>query len=63
MDDSVSEQHADDFDAESDDLIITTFNFTFKSFLFTGTKRFKKVSNTVISSYQAEVVSSIVSVI
>lgn len=63
MDDGVSEQHADDFDAETDDLIITIFNFTFKSFLFAGTKRFKKITNTVISSYQAEVVSSIVSVI
>lgn len=63
MNDSVSEQHADDFDAETDDLIVTTFNFTFKSFLFAGTKRFKKITNTIVSSYQAEVVSSIVSVI
>lgn len=63
MDDSVSEQHADDFDAETDDLIVTTFNFTFKSFLFAGTKRFKKITNTIVSSYQAEVVSSIVGVI
>lgn len=63
MDDTVSEQHSDDFDAETDDLIVTTFNFTFKSFLFAGTKQFKKVASTVISSYQVEGVSNVVSVI
>lgn len=37
MSDSVSEEHPDELDASVDDLITTTFQFTFKTYLFGGT--------------------------
>ena len=43
MEDSVSEDHPDEIDAGTDDFITTTFNFTFKTFLFGGTRQAKLV--------------------
>ena len=45
MSDSVSEEHPDELDASVDDLITTTFQFTFKTYLFGGTTQCSKVSN------------------
>ena len=41
MSDSVSEEHPDELDGTQDDLTTATFNFTFKTYLFAGTKRAK----------------------
>ena len=45
MSDSISEEHPDELDALVDDLITTTFQFTFKTYLFGGTTQCSKVSN------------------
>jgi hypothetical protein len=37
MSDSVSEDHSDELDNTRDDLTISTFTFTFKTYLFGGT--------------------------
>lgn len=37
MSDSVLEEHPDELDPSVDDLITTTFQFTFKTYLFGGT--------------------------
>ena len=63
MDDSVSEEHPDEIDAESDDLITSTFQFTYKTFLFAGMEQFKARQPTIISSYPQEVLSNIVHVL
>ena len=36
MSDSVSEEHPDEFDGSADDLIVSTFQFTFKTYLVGG---------------------------
>lgn len=63
MDDSVSEEHPDEFDGSADDLITTTFNFTFKTFLFAGTTQSKRQKRQIISSYISSIISSHVVVI
>lgn len=52
MEDSVSEDHPDEIDAGTDDFITTTFNFTFKTFLFGGVTQAKKSHQKVLSSYE-----------
>lgn len=42
MSDSVSEDHSDELDNTRDDLIISTFTFTFKTYLFGGTVQYNK---------------------
>lgn len=37
MSDSVSEDHSDELDGTRDDLVVSTFTFTFKTYLFGGT--------------------------
>lgn len=39
MGDSITEEHPDEFDETTDDIITTTFNFTFKTFIFAGSKK------------------------
>ena len=39
MNDSISEEHPDEFDETTDDITVTTFNFTFKTFIFAGSKK------------------------
>jgi len=59
MSDSVSEEHSDELDGTRDDLVISTFTFTFKTYLFGGTRQCAKKRrkrpvvdlSTVISSY------------
>lgn len=58
MEDSVSEEHPDEFDGSQDDLITSTFNFTFKTFLFAGIKQAKKVPQQVLSSFTSSFISS-----
>ena len=58
MQDSVSEEHPDELDATQDDLITTTFNFTFKTYLFAGTETFKLVKPKVISSFMSSYVDA-----
>lgn len=59
MSDSVSEEHPDELDGTQDDLITSTFQFTFKTYLFGGTQQAKKRQlstdlSTVVSSYVYE---------
>ena len=42
MSDSVSEDHSDELDATRDDLVISTFTFTFKTYLFGGTDQYHR---------------------
>ena len=58
MEDSVNEEHPDEIDGSADDFISTTFNFTFKTFLFGGVKQAKSVPLQVISSFTSSFVSS-----
>jgi len=62
MSDSVSEDHSDELDGTRDDLIVSTFTFTFKTYLFGGTEQYHKQRrkkpvvdlSTFISSYVYE---------
>ena len=58
MEDSVNEEHPDEIDGSADDFVSTTFNFTFKTFLFGGVKQAKSVPLQVISSFTSSFVSS-----
>lgn len=60
MSDSVSEEHPDEFDGSQDDITTATFNFTFKTFLFGGTRRAKLVPQKVLSSCISTFISSTV---
>lgn len=63
MQDSVSEEHPDDLSPETDDFIVSTFSFTFKTFLFAGMQQFKKRMPTILSSQQFETLSDVVVVL
>lgn len=63
MDDSVSEEHADELDGSTDDFVTSTFNFTFKTFLFAGTMQSKRKHAQIVSSYTSSFVSSEIVVI
>lgn len=39
LNDSINEEHPDELDGTNDDIITTTFQFTFKTFLFGGTEK------------------------
>lgn len=39
MSDSITEEHPDEIDDATDDIITATFNFTFKTFLFAGSEK------------------------
>ena len=58
MSDSVSEDHPDEFDGTQDDITTSTFNFTFKTFLFGGTRQAKLVPQKVLSSVTSSFVST-----
>lgn len=60
MSDSVSEEHPDEIDGSADDFITTTFQFTFKTYLFGGNQQAKKTPQYVLSSYLSDVISSCV---
>ncbi len=58
MSDSVTEEHPDELDSSTDDFTTTTFQFTFKTYLFGGNEVSKKVPRYVLSTYLSSVVSS-----
>ena len=58
MSDSVSEEHPDEFDGTQDDITTATFQFTFKTFLFGGTKQAKLVPQKILSSYTSSFIST-----
>ena len=43
MSDSVNEDHPDELDGSQDDLMTSTFTFTFKTYLFASTLKAKLV--------------------
>lgn len=58
MSDSVSEENLDEIAPEADDLITTTFQFTFKTYLFGGNKTAKKQKKaTVLSSWDEDIIN------
>ena len=58
MSDSISEEHPDEFDGSQDDITTATFNFTFKTFLFGGTRQAKLVPQKILSSCTSSFISS-----
>jgi hypothetical protein len=60
MSDSVSEEHHDELDGSADDVVTSTFSFTFKTYLFGGTTQAKTRARTEISTYLSTFVSSYV---
>lgn len=60
MSDSVSEEHHDELDGSADDVVTSTFSFTFKTYLFGGTTQAKARARTEISTYLSTFVSSYV---
>ena len=60
MADSISEEHQSELDGSQDDFITSTFNFTFKTFLFAGMEQAKKVPQQIISSYISTYISTYV---
>lgn len=64
MQDNVAEEHQDDIDAAQDELLITTFSFTFKTYLFGGTAQAKRRHKTVpIEPIISTFISNYISVI
>lgn len=60
MSDSISEEHPDELDGATDDFITTTFQFTFKTYLFGGNTQAKLVPQKIISTYISSVISDCV---
>lgn len=60
MSDSVNEDHPSEIDGSADDLMTSTFNFTFKTYLFGGTKKANLVDLKVPSAYMSSFISSYV---
>ena len=58
MSDTVSEDHPDEFDSTQDDITTATFSFTFKTFLFGGTKQAKLVPQKILSSWTSAFIST-----
>lgn len=60
MSDSVNEDHPSELDGSADDLMTSTFNFTFKTYLFGGTKKANLIDVKVPSAYMSSFISSYV---
>lgn len=58
MSDNVTEEHPDELDSSADDFVSTTFQFTFKTYLFGGTQQAKKLPQYILSAYTSAVMSS-----
>ena len=58
MSDSITEEHPDELDSAADDFITTTFQFTFKTYLFAGKTQAKKMPQYVLSTYTQKVLSN-----
>lgn len=63
MSDSITEEHPNEIDSSADDLITTTFQFTFKTYLFGGNQQAKLVPKYVLSSYLSTFVEKTISVL
>ena len=63
MQDSVSEEHPDEIDGSTDDIITATFQFTFKTYLFGGSQQAKKKRTDIISTSTYTSLSNVVSTI
>lgn len=61
MQDSVSEEHQDELDGSIDDLITATFQFTFKTYLFGGNQKVKKLKTDIISTEVSTFMSNCIS--
>ena len=60
MEDNLQEDHPDEIDPSADDVVTMTIGFTYKTFIFSGTKRAILVPKTEISTSLSTVVSSYV---
>lgn len=60
MSDSVNEDHPDELDGSQDDLMTSTFTFTFKTYLFASTLKAKLVQPKVLSSWTSTGMSSVI---
>ena len=58
MSDNVSEEHPDELDAGTDDVITANFSFTFKTYLFGGRERARRVPKGQLSTVVSTEVSS-----
>ena len=58
MEDSLQEDHPDEIDSSADDVIEMTVNFTYKTFIFSGTKRAILVPKTEISKFLSKSLST-----
>lgn len=58
MSDSVTEEHPDELDGSTNDFITTSFQFTFKTYLFGGKGQAKLVPQTVLSTVTSSFMSS-----
>lgn len=63
MSDTVTEEHNDSPDPAEDDIMTSTFSFTFKTYLFGGTRKAQLIHPTLLSTYLSSVVSSYIEVI
>ena len=63
MADNVSEDHPDSPAAEDDDFMSATFSFTYKTYLFAGTRKAKLVHPKEISTTVSTYISSAISTI
>lgn len=60
MQDSVNEEHSGELDGSQDDVVTATFQFTFKTYLFAGSKPLKAIKPTIISTWLSTVLSNVV---
>lgn len=63
MSDTVTEEHNDSPDPAEDDIMTSTFSFTFKTYLFGGTRKAQLIHPTLLSTHLSSVVSSYIEVI
>jgi len=63
MSDNVSEEHPDAPSSEEDDFMSATFSFTYKTYLFAGTRKAKLIHPKEISTFLSTYVSTMVSTI
>ena len=60
MGDSIQEEHPAEMDGSADDLITSTFEFTFKTYLFGGYQQAKLAPSEILSTYTSAFTSSFI---